>query len=317
MRDRHLFFSLVVTIFCLVLLLIPYVATSSDAIYCRRTLFFWNLNDCWKFAVHGRSAELVLVGDSSLIFGIRPDALKQKLGLSAINLGLPAGGVIFYPELMLDDYLAHNRRPRLIVLYVSPWTFVKQQKDLPLLLNDTIQVTLRHGSLNQIAQILSAYPSWLIRFPVIFLQRQTWRHILFLPQTKQRVLSDLRKEEGWMDYRGMAESTSREPLLAPNCHLPAKQIGVLDLGKINRFRSKYENGGTRVMIYIAPVPDCDMTHGRIVAAYRGVSDNQPATLPSQYFIDDNWRVHLVREGADRSTSQMINFLSPFIPGLHG
>ena len=171
MKHGHARFLLAAALFSLVVLVSPYLAIRSNTLYCKYSRVFWNPTDCFKFALHDQSANIVLVGDSSLVFGARPNLLAQRLHRSAVNLGLPAGSIIFFPGILLDHYLARNRQPSLIVLYVSPWTLVQHQNDMEHLWNDGARVAIRHGTLAEIGRIFADDPRRLIQLPVIFMQQ--------------------------------------------------------------------------------------------------------------------------------------------------
>ncbi|WP_428393897.1 hypothetical protein [Lichenicoccus sp.] len=316
MKYKYGSFLATVLILFLVALIGPYFAIRSHALYCTHTRVFWNPMDCVKFGLHGKAADIVFVGDSSLVFGVRPNLIQDGLRMSALNLGQPAGAMIFFPGMLLDHYLAHNARPRLIVLYVGPWTLVQDQKGISHLWDDGARVAIRHGSAAQLADVFAPDPRRLLRVPILFLQQglqqfslsEAWWHA---------ASAELRDEGGWFAIWRPGRPFSIErpggphpvpPTLASGCALAAKPVGQPDRAQIRHFRARYQRDGTRVIVYVAPVPRCDASHPAIVAAYTDVSDNRPRTLPSADFIDDGWRVHVTREGARQATAQVIAFL---------
>ena len=302
---------------CGVVLALPYLAIASNALYCRHSTIFWNANECFKFALHGGNSQIVLVGDSSLVFGVRPNLIEQHLHVSAYNLGQPAGSMIFFPGLLLDRYLAHNRRPPLIILYVGPWTLLKPQPDLSHLWDDGARAALRHGSIAQIVGVFATDPRRLLRVPILVLQ-QGLRQFSLTGAWWRDASAELQTGRGWFAVWAPGRPFSIEgpgglntvPATLPDrCTLPIKPLGIPDRALIRRFRQRYEREGTRVLVYVAPVPRCDPTYSAISVAYSGISDNRPQTLPGKDFIDDGWRVHLTRHGARRATEQLSAFIA--------
>lgn len=315
MRHAHVRFLTAVAALCVLVLVATYVIVTSDTLYCKHSTVFWDATDCFKFSVHDEAADVVFVGDSSLVFGVRPEVIADQLHVTAFNLGLPAGSLIFFPGMLLDYYLTHNRRPRLIVLYVGPWTLLTDQKDIAHLWNDGARVAIRHGSPADVVKIFEGDPRRLIQFPAIFLQ-QGWRQFSLSGRWWQQASAEMRAERGWFAIwrPGRPRVILRpggpfaEPVsLSDHCTLTIKPL-VPNRKLITQFRETYQHAGTRVVIYVAPVPSCDPTYPAIIAAYAGIADNRPQTLPGRYFVDDGWRVHMTREGANQATGQVADFV---------
>ncbi len=317
----HARFLLALLLLCAAALILPYCVIRSDTLYCRHSTVFWDAEDCYKFGLTKQQAKVVFVGDSSLTFGVRPSLLAKAGQIDAYNLGLSAGAVLFSPGLLLDDYLAHNRRPRIIVLYVGPWTLVQDQPDIQHLWADGAKVAIRHGTFADMRRVFWQDPRRLIQLPVIVLEQGVRQ---FSPSEKWWVwaYAEMQKERGWSDFLRPRKpftmlGPGQRPALAEHCAMSAKPLTPPDHALIERFRRAYERHGTRVLVYVAPVPACDPSYASIVRSYAGVSDNHPLTLPGPDFIDDGWRVHLSREGAADATAQVAEFLRPYLAGGAG
>ncbi len=306
---------------CAAALILPYCVIRSDALYCRHSTVFWDASDCYKFGLTEQRAGIVFVGDSSLTFGVRPTLMAEADHLDAYNLGLSAGAVLFSPGLLLDDYLAHNRRPHLVVLYVGPWTLVRSQPDIEHLWADGARVAIRHGTFADMLKVFRQDPRRLIQLPVIVLQQGIRQ---FSPSEKWWVwaYAEMQEERGWSDILRPRKpftmlGPGQLPTLAEHCTMAAKPLAPPDRALIERFRRSYQRPGTRVLVYVAPVPACDPSYPSIVKSYAGVSDNTPLTLPGPDFIDDGWRVHLTRQGAAAATAQVADFLKPYLAARPG
>ena len=307
-RIGHIRFLISLFLTTILLLGLPYIAVFSDTLYCKHSKLFWNSTDCSKYALHGNAADIIFIGDSSLVFGVRPDIIKNQTGLSAFNLGLPAGAVLFYPDLLLDHYLSMNRAPKLIVLYASPWTFTRDPAGFQHLMDDALAFTIRHGSVLQVVRVFSRDPTWIIRFPALAVEREDWRHMTISGAVPQRMSEEVRRGDGWLAYRDMSDPDMTPAILRGDCRLKPRPLGVPDQDKVQRLKDKYASLGIKVLFYVAPVPSCDQSYREITAVYAGKADNHPQRLPSADFIDDDWRTHLDAKGATEATGQLVDFL---------
>ena len=167
-----------------------------------------------------------------------------------------------------------------MVLYVSPWTFVEQQRDMIHLWDDGARVAVRHGNLSEIATVFGRDPRRIIQFSVVVLQQGFGQ--FSVSQTWWKAASEeMQAHRGWF-----------------------------------AMRKAYERRGIHVVVYVAPIPACDASYPAVVDAYAGISDNRPQTLPSHYFVDDGWRVHLTPVGAARATAQFSEFISSYVAQFH-
>lgn len=313
LRRRHIAFLVALGTLLAAVLIGPYAVVRSNALYCRHSRVFWDPVDCYKFGLRERSADVVMVGDSSLVFGIQPRLVEKQAHVSAINLGLSAGGVIFFPKLLLDHYLKRNAPPRMIVLYVSPWTMVRDNPDMPHLWNDGARVAVRHGNLSEVASIFLQDPRRLIQFPMIVLQ-QGWSQFSLSQAWWRAASTEMDRDGGWFAPQrpgrpASVQQPAEDAALSDRCRLAAKPLGRPERAMFDRFRATYERDGIPVLIYVAPIPACDPSIGPVVAAYREIADNRPQTLPGHDFIDDGWRVHLDAAGSAEATRQFAAFLS--------
>ena len=63
------------------------------------------------------NADIVIFGDSSAFFGIDPRLVNAQLGVRSVVLPDTVGSIPVTGDKPLQAYLAHNRKPRLIVFY--------------------------------------------------------------------------------------------------------------------------------------------------------------------------------------------------------
>lgn len=300
-------FFLALALACLLTLGLPFWLTSTP-LYCRHSQVFWDPVDCYKYTLRDQTADIVFVGDSSLANGIRPRRIAAALGLSGINLGEPGGIIDYAPYRLLDHYLRDNRRPRLIVLYLNPWGHVGGTGDDERLWYDAARFELRHATAGELAGFFLDDPRRLIRYPAVTLAAGPGQ-VSASGAWWRAAVGEMDAEDGYIaPWRPERVGQPAPGLLADDCVLPRRPVDP-SREPIRRFRERYQRDGTSVLVYVAPVPECDASREGIAAAWAGVADNHPASLPGHDFVADDWRAHVTLAGADAATDQMIAFLA--------
>ncbi|HXJ00248.1 MAG TPA: hypothetical protein VNH44_03435 [Micropepsaceae bacterium] len=262
-----------------------------------------------QFDAAGIDADLLLVGESALLVGVEPRRIEAATGLRTYNLSTSVLQFVAAPDLLVDRYLAKNRAPRLIVLYIAPWTRVNPPFPYSLEWTEGTKAIVRYASLPDIAQFLTQHPETLLKVP-----RQVWRRLVFQfdrnGNTYRNVVNGLQQDQGWFAMNGPVLNYP-ELTLKDGCARIDLPI-VPDTTYIDHFRRRLEARGIAVAVYIAPVPDCDPLDRRAERAYAGIADNEPYQLAHRHFIDDQWHVHLDREGADENTAKVVEFVRSFV-----
>ena len=237
--------------------------------------------DIWDYAfqLHGKTADVVIYGDSTPLFDIDPAQVAALTGLSVINLPSSYSGMMNLGELPLDTYLANNERPKMLVLMLSPWsgagapTPIKYEVYLTLLkrtkLFDFLKMMLREPSAFQDIerQIMLDFTKALVG-----------------PRQHPTPLEEVTATRGHVTFN------RRSPMKTTGlCVVAAGDPN--DHRFIDHFTGKYRGLGYRVIVFIAPVPDCSEQFPRYRDALAGLADNQPHTLPTEWFADDGILVH--------------------------
>ena len=115
--------------------------------------------------MHDRQCDVLVFGDSTAMTGIDPAQVQAATGLRTCNIAVTNAVLAVVGNLPLDHFLAHNARPRLLLLQFSPedlepeshvWTRSIYAEGLLEL--------LRHGSDAEIRQILLEHPRETIAF---------------------------------------------------------------------------------------------------------------------------------------------------------
>lgn len=262
----------------------------------RGSFDFYQVLATEEFGQHGKSADLLFVGDSSLLYGVKPKVVSRALGMRVRSLPLYGSAGLASYELLLDDYLAHNRRPKIIVFYVaaqapveSPWHSFEKTWTL-----------LKFGDLSDLAR--AGVNPYDLFFTALHIVKNATSPIL--PERALRLPATLAQTDGFFPI-------DMPPLT--HCNIDSKTD--LEAYTGNRFadepwdifaaaREKYRALGIKVLTYISPMPACDV-------AYDYFRDKFPFSaaplrrLPNGEFVDYN---HLTDEGASRNSQAIAQII---------
>jgi hypothetical protein len=199
----------------------------------------------FRYSLKNVNADVVISGDSTGLVALDPLIMQQELHLSVVNVA--SLGSIFNVQLddMLDHYLRYNKPPALIVVSLSPWN-LRRQPVTPENSFEGIVMLVRHGTWPEILHFAAKNPMVTLNF-----EFQVLRSLLVSFRHQDPAL-----HEELVEHRGFA------PINPPALQHPCKvqntymDPGVAD-GLAQHFYTKYSSAHTRVLVYMAPVPDCD------------------------------------------------------------
>jgi hypothetical protein len=302
-------FVLTVALVCGGTYALAYLFAISPA-YCAYSQSFVDAAPCYKYDLRGVKADVLLVGDSALLYGIRPSLVQQASGgISSYNYGMVGPSFTFDPEAIIDHYLATNSRPQSIVVYFSPWNRIERHRITDLQWFPLAVLTLRHGTLADFFRLIRARPSAIVEIPAAII-RSTGRSTT---PAKQRRL-DMEQDDGHLDYSATlrADNLALPADCAPASHKHTDYPYAADNKRaIAALRARYASRGIPVYVYIAPTALCDGEINEVRNIYAGVADNNPATLPDRYFADDTPLAnhsHVNGDGVVMASALLADFL---------
>jgi hypothetical protein len=283
-----------------------FLAHSSNISQIISSFKFANLSDI--------NADIVFVGDSTAVVGVDPGIVDDVTGLTSYNLSLTVGSFIAVGDIILERYLAQNRPPKFIVLYIGPWTTPTRPEWM-------------------VGKAFALqYPSWEATFAVVNFARdreaigyfarfpgqlpallrwsasQFWRGYDSGPAKQVRIDGALAQYQGWIPLETGVAGLPSVRGIPDGCRL-APYDAEPDAKFIGDFRRKYETRQTKVLVVVSPIPDCDESLAQLRRAYRGIADLLPRALPHRYFADDQPRHnHLLEEGSEVNSEQIGEYI---------
>jgi hypothetical protein len=279
------------------------VASTTGSFYYRHSTSFWDVVEEHQFSVRGQKADILFVGDSSLLFGVSSDEISRETGLGVYSLGVAMPALAIDRDLLIAQYLAHNEAPRLMVLYISAAMRAKAPFAFPPTWYEGETMLMRYGDAGRAIDFFSANDTEISRF---------------LALAGRRILA--------FDWTGRNYRTLAAALDVGHGYVVPPQIRILDTDRcpisdspilpdeefIQRFRKESAARNIPAAVYLAPLPDCDPRFAATSTQYSRFVDNVPYTLPHGLFVDDLQREHLVSAGARQNSRIVATFLNRFI-----
>jgi hypothetical protein len=251
----------------------------------------------YAYATAGLNADVLLVGDSSLILGIDPSRMARELHLKVIALPNTIGSLRADGEMSLQRYLHANRAPRLIVLYVNPWNLDYSHIDDGISFYEGEEMMLRHGHWKDIEGWARQHPFGLLKFPFTF----------YVANLESAIFS-------WKDHRHPIEETRSTgghydalykvaPYDLP-CTMPKAKTREIPMDSAREFLEEYTRPGTKTMVFNAPVPSCQGAGLLTGRSYAAVGAAPPKLMSAHDFKGDPFYAHPEPSGVPQATDNL-------------
>lgn len=266
--------------------------------------YFLLHNIGYSLTLNHANCEVVLTGDSSALTGLDPLTVTRLTGLSACNVA--EGGTITavtgsYP---LDAYLQHNAPPKYLVFMFTPSLFkpTHSWRDYSSYYEGIVYMLRYERSKNTYLQLLM-HPRETLSF-------SSWAAHAILADTANRLTEPHKYDEvedpasyrkrhsGLLTFYSSAETSCFRNGWDKRLNITTDPQWVAGL------RRKYGANGTRVIVNVAPVADCDDMKDVYERVLQGVHDNQLEVLPIGMF--NNQDVHFTPQGAEQVSTGVAN-----------
>jgi hypothetical protein len=278
--------------YCLVLALVPVIAVTASFFIARSDWYLRHQRNSYlaisdfPFTLRNQRCDVLVFGDSSALTGISPPVITAATGLPTCNIAQPNTALALAGTLALDSYLADNPHPKFLVLQFTAPDFSGPEPHAQLNEEGALQL-LRHKPGAATFKLFATHPLATLQFSEYILQTalvdRDWRGA-----TYQRAWQSIQSTHGLLTAPGAG---------LQNCQSDIEKKEP-DPAWISSLRSKYETTGTRVLIYVAPYPACDPSHGYYAQRLAGLTDNSIERYDIGLFSEKN---HFTLEGARKNS----------------
>ncbi len=239
-----------------------------------------------EYPFHTRAnADVVIFGDSSAFFGIDPRLVNAQLGIKSVVLPDTVGSIPVTGDRPLAAYLAHNRKPRLIVFYFSVWNLDFNHTAYGRLFEGE-EMMFRHMSAREIAAFGWHHPLEILEFPFRL-------YSTFGPEMLTAAMHHINREGNTELTLGHVDYREPFPPLTDACQLPANFLANTDSDSVRELVRRYTSPETHVMVYLAPIPSCTNSSRLLTRSFVSVGAAEPKVLPARSFAGDPYFAHVL------------------------
>jgi hypothetical protein len=292
----------------LLLLAASLAIAGSDRFFYHDNYFLLH-NIGYSLTLNHANCEVVLTGDSSALTGLDPLTVTRLTGLSACNVA--EGGTITvvtgsYP---LDAYLQHNAPPKYLVFMFTPSLFkpTHSWRDYSSYYEGIVYLLRYERSKNTYLQLLM-HPRETLSF-------SSWAAHAILADAANRLTephkydrvedpaSYRKRHNGLFTFYSSAEASCFRNGWDKKLNITTDPEWVAGL------RRKYGVNGTRVIVNVAPVADCDDMKDVYEHVLQDVHDNKLEVLPIGMFNSQD--VHFTLQGAEHVSAGVADQILAF------
>ncbi len=280
---NHLLYTSLVLL--LPLLAVPLlIALGGSNFFLRHGASVWVRSNDAVFAMSHRDCDILVFGDSTAMTGINPDVVERNTGYKTCNIAVTNAVLSVTDTLTLDHYLAHNNRPRVLLIQLSPDGFQSESHIWGRsIYPEGLLELLRHGTPEQARSVLLQHPRQAIAFAgyaAEFTVFQGIKNLVFYS-------THLRAPEDTVVVRNGFFTPPAPPKTACEASPPVEDPsqGAFSRSLANGYRLRYANQAGLVLVNVAPIPSCDQNLATYRSELSGVTSNSLLPLPITFFND--------------------------------
>jgi len=279
--------------YCMVLVLVPllaipaFIALGSSDFFLHHGASVWVQANDKVFETHDRECDVLVFGDSTAMTGINPDKVEEQTGFRTCNIAVTNAVLAVTGNLTLDHFLAHNGRPHVLLIQLSPDGFQPENHRWhQTIYAEGMLELLRHGRPGEARALLLSHPEesvsfagYAAGFSAWYAIKDVWFHV-----------SHLRPEEDTVTVRNGFFTPPSPP--RTSCSPAASVVSIASPEQIAfsrtlvaNFHSDYSDRAEMILVNVAPIPDCDQNLAAYEAELSGVTSNALVPMPIRYFND--------------------------------
>jgi hypothetical protein len=251
----------------------------------------------YPFTLKNTNCEVIIYGDSSALTGLSPLVIQAATTLRTCNIAQPNTALAIAGTFALDSYLQDNVRPKFLIFQFTAPDFSPINSNGRLYEEGVLQL-VRHRADLQTLRLFGRHPMQALEFSE-FILRTAFLEKDWTARTYDRSWAEIRATQGLFTAPG-------PPL--ENC-LGDLEERAPDPLWIRDLRRKYAVGGTRVLVYAAPQPECDNSYDYYAEKIAPLADNRLQRFRIGMFNEKN---HFTHEGANLNSAHVAEDIARFL-----
>jgi hypothetical protein len=267
------------------------------------------------FQMANRDCDVLIFGDSTAMTGINPDVVESNTGFKTCNISVTNAVLAVTDNLTLNHYLAHNAKPKVLLLQFSPDGFQRESHAWRrTIYAEGLLELLRHGSPSETRSVLLMHPQESIAFAgyaagfsSFYAIKDVWFHI-----------TRLRPEEDTVTVRNgfftppAPARTFCDPAAAIT---ESEQAASFSRALVEDYHTQYAEQSGVVLVNVAPIPACDQNLAAFTTELNGVTSNSLLSLPIGLFNDDRHYTAFGSTIVSRLVAQELNEVATRNPSI--
>jgi hypothetical protein len=275
-----------VTLLLLTLLAIPaFIALGRSNFFLTHGASVWVRSNDAVFEMANRDCDVLIFGDSTAMTGINPDVVESSTGFKTCNISVTNAVLAVTDNLTLNHYLAHNAKPRVLLVQFSPDDFLPASRTWRrTIYAEGLLEMLRHGSPQQARHMLLTHPQediafagYAAGFSAYYAIKDVWFHITNLRPEEDTVTV----RNGFFTPPSPARTTCETADAIPDSSEATQYSRTL----VEDYRTQYALQSGVVLVNVAPIPSCDQNLAVYSSELNGVTSNSLLPLPIGLFND--------------------------------
>jgi hypothetical protein len=267
------------------------------------------------FAMRDRDCDVLIYGDSTAMTGINPDVVERNTGFKTCNISVTNAVLAVTHNLTLNRYLAHNAKPRVLLVQLSPDGFQPEGNawDQTVYPEGLLEL-LRHGTPAESRHVLLTHPQQAIAFAgyaagfsLYAGVKEIWYGI-----------TNLRPEEDTVTIHNGFFTPPAPP--STTCEPGAtfsnpRAGGAYPRAVVGEYESDYADRSGIVLVNVAPIPSCDKNLADFSTELNGVTSNSLQPLPVGLFNDPRHYTAVGSAVVSRLVAQELNAVAQRNPQI--
>ena len=309
--------------YCLILVLFPLLAIPAFIALGRSDFFVHHCASVWVqandavFDMRDRDCDVLVFGDSTAMTGIDPDRVGEQTGFRTCNIAVTNAVLAVTGNLTLDHFLAHNSRPRVLLIQLSPDDFQPESQawHQSIYVEGMLEL-LRHGQPGEARHLLVTHPQESVAFAGYAAGYTAWYAIkdVWFHATHMRPEEDtVTVRNGFFTPPSPPRTSCTQ--VVPLVSSPSAEQIAFSRSLVAQFREGYADRTGMVLVNVAPIPDCDENLAAYSAELNGITSNSLLPLPISYFNDGRHYTALGSEVVSRLTAKELNRIASMNPRI--